>query len=59
MDDPMRGVDYGTKVEVYDLIREEARGGAPSCGIRPRRTSSTIATASMSSATAALSPTSA
>jgi ribose transport system ATP-binding protein len=27
MDDPMRGVDYGTKVEVYDLIREEARGG--------------------------------
>lgn len=27
MDDPMRGVDYGTKLEVYDLIREEARGG--------------------------------
>lgn len=27
MDDPMRGVDYGTKIEVYDLIREEARGG--------------------------------
>ena len=27
MDDPMRGVDYGTKLEVYDLVREEARGG--------------------------------
>jgi ribose transport system ATP-binding protein len=24
MDDPMRGVDVGTKLEVYDLIREEA-----------------------------------
>jgi ribose transport system ATP-binding protein len=27
MDDPMRGVDYGTKIEVYELIREEARAG--------------------------------
>jgi ribose transport system ATP-binding protein len=27
MDDPMRGVDIGTKLEVYDLIRAEARGG--------------------------------
>ena len=27
MDDPMRGVDYGTKLEVYDLIRKEARSG--------------------------------
>ena len=27
MDDPMRGVDIGTKLEVYDLIREEARNG--------------------------------
>jgi len=27
MDDPMRGVDIGTKLEVYDLIREEARTG--------------------------------
>ena len=27
MDDPMRGVDYGTKLEVYELVREEARGG--------------------------------
>jgi ribose transport system ATP-binding protein len=27
MDDPMRGVDYGTKLEVYDLIRAEAQGG--------------------------------
>jgi ribose transport system ATP-binding protein len=27
MDDPMRGVDYGTKLEVYQLIREEARTG--------------------------------
>jgi len=27
MDDPMRGVDIGTKLDVYDLIREEARAG--------------------------------
>lgn len=27
MDDPMRGVDIGTKLDVYDLIREEAKGG--------------------------------
>jgi ribose transport system ATP-binding protein len=27
MDDPMRGVDVGTKMEVYDLIRAEARTG--------------------------------
>jgi ribose transport system ATP-binding protein len=27
MDDPMRGVDIGTKLEVYDLIREEAKKG--------------------------------
>jgi ribose transport system ATP-binding protein len=27
MDDPMRGVDIGTKLEVYDLIREEAKNG--------------------------------
>jgi ribose transport system ATP-binding protein len=27
MDDPMRGVDFGTKLEVYDLIRKEAKGG--------------------------------
>jgi ribose transport system ATP-binding protein len=27
MDDPMRGVDVGTKREVYRLIREEAAGG--------------------------------
>ncbi|CCE10984.1 putative ribose transport ATP-binding protein (rbsA) [Bradyrhizobium sp. STM 3843] len=27
MDDPMRGVDVGTKLEVYDLIREEADAG--------------------------------
>jgi ribose transport system ATP-binding protein len=27
MDDPMRGVDIATKLEVYDLIREEARKG--------------------------------
>jgi ribose transport system ATP-binding protein len=27
MDDPMRGVDIGTKLEVYDLLREEARSG--------------------------------
>ena len=27
MDDPMRGVDIGTKLEVYDLIREEAQQG--------------------------------
>jgi ribose transport system ATP-binding protein len=27
MDDPMRGVDVGTKLEVYDLIRREAKTG--------------------------------
>jgi ribose transport system ATP-binding protein len=27
MDDPMRGVDIGTKLDVYDLIREEADSG--------------------------------
>ena len=27
MDDPMRGVDYATKLEVYGLIRDEARAG--------------------------------
>ena len=27
MDDPMRGVDFGTKLEVYGLIREEAKRG--------------------------------
>ena len=27
MDDPMRGVDVGTKLEVYDLLREEADHG--------------------------------
>jgi ribose transport system ATP-binding protein len=27
MDDPMRGVDVGTKLEVYDLIRDEADAG--------------------------------
>jgi ribose transport system ATP-binding protein len=27
MDDPMRGVDISTKLEVYDLIRSEANAG--------------------------------
>lgn len=27
MDDPMRGVDIGTKLEVYDIIRKEAEQG--------------------------------
>jgi len=27
MDDPMRGVDIGTKLEVYDIIRRESRSG--------------------------------
>jgi ribose transport system ATP-binding protein len=27
MDDPMRGVDIGTKQEVYDILRAEAAGG--------------------------------
>jgi ribose transport system ATP-binding protein len=27
MDDPMRGVDVGTKLEIYDLIRAQARSG--------------------------------
>ncbi len=27
MDDPMRGVDFGTKLEVYEIIRQEAARG--------------------------------
>jgi ribose transport system ATP-binding protein len=27
MDDPMRGVDIGTRIEVYDLLRKEAANG--------------------------------
>jgi ribose transport system ATP-binding protein len=27
MDDPMRGVDVGTKADVYEMIRAEAAGG--------------------------------
>ncbi len=27
MDDPMRGVDIGTKLDVYDLVRDEAKAG--------------------------------
>src|SRR5207237_10563632 len=27
MDDPMRGVDVATKLEIYDLIRTEAKSG--------------------------------
>src|SRR3546814_13539869 len=27
MDDPMRGVDVGTKQEVYDILRSEAESG--------------------------------
>jgi ribose transport system ATP-binding protein len=27
MDDPMRGVDISTKLEVYDIIRQEAANG--------------------------------
>ena len=27
MDDPMRGVDVGTKQEVYEIVRQEAEGG--------------------------------
>src|SRR5690606_19567515 len=27
MDDPMRGVDVGTKQEVYDIVRQEAANG--------------------------------
>ena len=27
MDDPMRGVDFGTKLEVYDILRTEADAG--------------------------------
>ena len=49
MDDPMRGVDVGTKREVYGLIREEAQKVAPSSGTRPRPTSWSIATTSTSS----------
>jgi ribose transport system ATP-binding protein len=36
MDDPMRGVDVGTKSDVYDLIRAETAAGRTFCGTRPR-----------------------
>ena len=59
MDDPMRGVDVGTKQEVY--AHDPRRGGhaaAPSSGTPPRWTSSPTATTSTSSARARSSPTS-
>ena len=58
MDDPMRGVDVGTKQEVY--AHDPRRGGAraaPSSGTPPRWTSSPSATTSTSSARGRSSPT--
>ena len=52
MHDPMRGVDVGTKQEVYGLLRGEAANGRCSFGTRPNSTNSPIATTSTSSATA-------
>ena len=53
MDDPMRGVDVGTKQEVYaHHPRRGRRRAAPSSGIRPRWTKWASATASMCSAKA-------
>ena len=59
MDDPMRGVDIGTKQEVYAMIRAEAekRPHLHLVHDRDGRARAT-ATTSMSSATAASSPTS-
>ncbi len=43
MDDPMRGVDIGTKQEVYGMMRAEAATAAgPSSGTRPRWMKSAI-----------------
>ena len=59
MDDPMRGVDIGTKQEVYAMIRAEAESGPHLHLVHDRdgRAHAT-ATTSMSSATAASSPSS-
>ena len=57
MDDPMRGVDVGTKREVYAMIRAEAEAGAPSSGTRPSWTSCSTASTSTSSATGGSWPT--
>ena len=53
MDDPMRGVDIGTKLEVYDLIRGEAAAGRTFLWYTTETGgAAAIATTSMSSATA-------
>ena len=59
MDDPMRGVDVGTKLEVYDLIRAEASQGRTFLWYTTEMDELDNATMSMSSATAASSPISA
>ncbi len=40
--DPTRGVDVGTKDELYRLIRAYAAGAAPFCSTRARSPSSSI-----------------
>jgi ribose transport system ATP-binding protein len=57
MDDPMRGVDVGTKQEVYALLRARRRVAARSSGTRPRWTSSPTVTTSTSFVTARSPPT--
>ena len=57
MDDPMRGVDIGTKLEVYALIREEARGGRSFLWYTTEIDELEIATMPMSFAAARSSPT--
>ena len=57
MDDPMRGVDVGTKLEVYEMIRAEAEARAHLHLVHHRdRRAAAIATAPTCSATAASSP---
>ena len=57
MDDPMRGVDVGTKLDVYELVRAEAEQDEPSFGTPQSLKSSTIAIACMCSETAPSRPT--
>ena len=52
MDDPMRGVDIGTKLEVYEMIAREANAGAPSSGTPRKWKNCSIATVPMCSAMA-------
>ena len=43
LNDPTRGIDVGTKQEIYQLLRELAQAARRSCSTRPTSTSSSAA----------------